>query len=164
MVFDNHTRGRSSGSSSSRKGVGRSYQTLVVFGMGCLVVASLFTGALAVTCESFLTEAECNQTTTSSGKCGWVLTQDTSGEGGGVCSVTEELGQGMVGITAITGGVEQPSETSETGNQQEQQQDDDKEEEEEEEEVKSPDGENSAPQNMFLGTLVGVLALLHLCL
>ncbi len=52
--------------------------------------------AQAVTCESFTDAAQCDATTTASGKCGWA---------DGACALVDEggLGDGVFGITSMPG-------------------------------------------------------------
>ena len=56
------------------------------------MACSLLRGALAVTCESFKTETDCEGVVTSSGKCGFR---------NGACAVVEPLGDGMFGIASL---------------------------------------------------------------
>ena len=135
----------------------------VVYGLvlAGFTLCSLYQGAMAVTCDSFTDEVLCEKTTTSSGKCAWQ---------NGACATTGEgLGEGMFGITAITGGTETPGgETTETQTPGQVTEDKEKQGERQDTTYGTSSNtnlqENAASQHhMFLGTLVGFVFLLQLC-
>ena len=120
-----------------------------------VVLCSRYQVARAVTCESFVTEAECNQTTTSSGQCGWKE---------GTCTAVEQLGEGLTGITSLPGNNNVPPQNTNAGNKEEGASQQAQERSQGQEGEWEGQDNSAAGARMVFGTLVGAALLLQLCI
>ncbi|UPR03170.1 hypothetical protein HOP50_11g64980 [Chloropicon primus] len=99
---------RCSARGRARGGAPRRLATAALLGLVLVVACSACAGVLAVTCESYKTETDCEAKVTSEGKCGW--------SGGALaCVVAEPLGDGGVGVTGGPDGADSRNPTESLG-------------------------------------------------